>query len=82
MHGVAKAPGSLAVFPLLFSAALAVAVPVMAAPADGYPTHPVRIIVPAGAGGPDSVARLLAVQLGTQMGQSCIPPFPRRIWPS
>lgn len=38
-----------------------------------YPERPVRIIVPGGAGsGPDTTARLLAVELGRQMGQQFI----------
>ncbi len=40
--------------------------------AQSYPNKPIRIIVPFGTGGPDSVARMLAVQLGTQMGQSFV----------
>jgi tripartite-type tricarboxylate transporter receptor subunit TctC len=37
--------------------------------AQSYPNKPIRIIVPFGTGGPDSVARMLGVQLGSQMGQ-------------
>ena len=34
-----------------------------------YPSKPVRVIVPAGTGGPDSVARIVGAQMSTQMGQ-------------
>jgi len=37
-----------------------------------FPTHPVRIIVPAGPGGPDVVGRIMAAKLGDRMGQSFI----------
>jgi tripartite-type tricarboxylate transporter receptor subunit TctC len=40
--------------------------------AQAYPGKPVRIIVPFGTGGPDSLARVLGAQLTTQMGQSFV----------
>ena len=46
---------------------------VHAQPAEGYPTHPVRIIVPLAPGGNvDIVARSLAQQLSDNMGQQII----------
>ena len=39
---------------------------------QAYPNRPVRIVVPAGTGGPDIVARVVAAQLGTQTGQQFI----------
>ncbi len=42
------------------------------AQAQSYPVKPINIIVPAGTGGPDTVARLVAAQLTQQMGQSVI----------
>jgi tripartite-type tricarboxylate transporter receptor subunit TctC len=40
--------------------------------AQTYPTRPIRLIVPFGAGGPDTTARILAQQLGKQMGQTFV----------
>ena len=40
--------------------------------AQTYPNKSVRIIVPFGTGGPDSLARMLGAQLTVQMGQSFI----------
>jgi len=37
---------------------------------QSYPTRPVRVIVPAGAGGPDVVGRIIAAKLTEQTGQT------------
>jgi tripartite-type tricarboxylate transporter receptor subunit TctC len=43
--------------------------PLSASCADTYPSRPVRVIVPFGAGGPDTVARVMAQALAAQTGQ-------------
>ncbi len=54
---------------LLIAVALAATVN---AQAQDYPTRPVRVIVGFGAGGPDTSARILSAQLGTQMNQQFV----------
>jgi tripartite-type tricarboxylate transporter receptor subunit TctC len=49
---------------------VALAVASGAAFGQSYPTRPVRVIVPAGAGGPDVVGRIIAAKLTEQMGQT------------
>jgi tripartite-type tricarboxylate transporter receptor subunit TctC len=51
----------------LFAALLALTS--IAAQAQGYPNRPVRVIVAAQTGGPDTVARVIAAQLQQQLGQ-------------
>ena len=40
--------------------------------AEAYPSRPVRVIVPFGAGGPDTIARVVGQQLAAQMGQTFV----------
>ena len=51
---------------------LAVVLVATAASAQNYPNRPVRVIVPAGTGGPDIVARVVAAELQAQLGQPFI----------
>jgi tripartite-type tricarboxylate transporter receptor subunit TctC len=41
-------------------------------PVPGYPARPVRVIVGFGAGGPDTMARIVGQQLALQMGQAVV----------
>jgi len=56
----------------LLPALLAPALLTFDAASAQYPTRPVRIVVGFGAGGPDTMARILAQQLATQTGQAFI----------
>lgn len=52
------------------TAAAILAAAMASAAAQSYPVKPVRIIVPAGPGGPDIVARIAAASFTRQMGQT------------
>ena len=55
-----------------FTAVLAAIAALVTAHAWGqaYPNRPVRVVVAAATGGPDLVARIVAAELSTQLGQS------------
>ena len=64
--------GALRTLGTALAATLALALPA-AAPAADWPARPVTLVVPQGAGsGSDVVARLLAVHMGTALGQSVV----------
>ncbi|HEY1225748.1 MAG TPA: tripartite tricarboxylate transporter substrate binding protein [Ramlibacter sp.] len=57
----------------LATAALSLAGPLQAQTANGYPNHPVVMLVPTAAGGTtDIAARMLGVPLGTALGQTIV----------
>jgi tripartite-type tricarboxylate transporter receptor subunit TctC len=67
-----KSPARIVMVRVVVAAA-ALAATATAASAQSYPTQPIRMIVPFTAGSPnDVVARLLAQQLTTRLGQSVI----------
>jgi tripartite-type tricarboxylate transporter receptor subunit TctC len=39
---------------------------------EGYPSRPVRVVVPFGTGAPDTIARVISQQLTVQMGQNFV----------
>jgi tripartite-type tricarboxylate transporter receptor subunit TctC len=56
----------------LLTFAIAAAFSISASSAQSYPTKPIRVIVGFGAGGPDTVARVIAQQMSIQMGQQLV----------
>ena len=58
---------------LRLAATLTLAVTALGAQAQGYPTKPIRMVVPFPAGGPvDQTARALGAKMGTALGQSIV----------
>lgn len=58
---------------MLLMVAGALALPALAAPAETYPSHPIRMIIPAGAGGiTDVLGRVIAQKMGEGLGQQVV----------